>query len=373
MKPETLKLKKITSPSDLPEKEIAVILPSEMSTGVKVPSTFLNSYFTTDETLKNYKGQLELNLEQFTGDKGQLCRDRQKLEIYIGRGDFQGIDLSYQENRAMKGIFALADKQGANEKSPFVILENASDLYEQILEKKKTKNKKDGTTFRDYRDSDKKSIDDALDALVKKPHKIVIKGQSGTDKKGKPLFFFYMTEKPLIDIEYLKADIPEDAVGGVSERDVKDTGRVRIKILPQFLTNYQKFFKYLPRDVSKEIRTACPEVQRMTQPLEDFINYLHRQDNEIVKRRRETIAKALRIEAVYHKNRRRANDNIISYYDIAKRAGFLKDYKLDQRDGTYTVDVLFLEPSKFLHLRARRDKAEAKALEHTEGLSNGKA
>ena len=134
---------------DLPTKEIAVILPSKGATGVKVPSNFLNSYFTTDETLKNYKGQLELNLEQFTGDKGQLCRDRQKLEIYIGRGDFQGIDLSYQENRAMKGIFALADKQGANEKAPFVILENVSEVYEQILDKKVTKKKKDGATFKD--------------------------------------------------------------------------------------------------------------------------------------------------------------------------------------------------------------------------------
>ena len=179
-----------------------------------------------------------------------------------------------------------------------------------------------------------------------------------------------MTEKPLVEIEYLKADIPEDAVGGVTEGEVKNTGRIRIKIVPQFLTNYQKFFKYLPRDVSKEIRTACPEVQRITQPLEDFINYLHRQDNEIVKRRRETIVKALRMEKAYHEKRKITTQKILSFYEIAKRTGYLKDYELDQRDGTYTVDVLFLEPSKFLHLRARRNKAEAKQIGHLGGLDN---
>jgi hypothetical protein len=330
----------------------------------------LNSYFTTDETLKNYKGQLELNLEQFTGDKGQLCRDRQKLEIYIGRGDFQGIDLSYQENRAMKGIFALADKQGANEKAPFVILENVSEVYEQILDKKVTKKKKDGATFKDYSGAEKKEIDDALDNLGKKPHKIVIKGVSGTDKKGKPLYFFYMTEKPLIEIEYLKADIPENAVGGVTEGEIKNTGKIRIKILPQFLTNYQNFFKYLPRDVSKEIRTACPEMRRITQPLADFIDYLHRQDNETVKRRRETIAKALRMEKAYHEKRKITTSKILQFYEIAKRTGYLTGYELDKRDGTYTVDILHLDPSKFLHLRARRNKTESKQIEHLGGLDN---
>jgi len=357
---------------DLPSKEILKAKPSSEQTSlVRTPSDFLNSYFTTDETLKNYKGQLELKLEQFAGDKGELFRHQKKIEMYIGRGDFKGIDLTYQENRAMKGIFALADKQGANEKSPFVILENVSDLYEQILEKKVTKKKKDGTTFRDYSGDEREAIDDALESLGKKIHKIVIKGESGKDKKGKPLFFFYMTEKPLLSVEYLKADISESDVGGITEKNVRETGRIRITLLPQFLTNYQNFFKYLPRDISKEIRTACPEIKRITQPLADFIDYLHRQDEEIVRRRREIIAKTLRIESVYHKNRKRANENIISYYDIAKRTGYLKDYKLDQRDGTYTVDVFYLDPSKYFHLRARRAKADAKALEHSEGLDNG--
>jgi hypothetical protein len=104
--------------------------------------------------------------------------------------------------------------------------------------------------------------------------------------------------------------------------------------------------------------------------LADFIDYLHRQDNETVKRRRETIAKALRMEKAYHEKRKITTSKILQFYEIAKRTGYLTGYELDKRDGTYTVDILHLDPSKFLHLRARRNKTESKQIEHLGGLDN---
>ena len=329
-------------------------VPPDIATKAKVSSHFLNAYFTTDDTLKNYQGNLfDLNPTQ------DIAKTRDKLSIAITRG-FKGIDLTYQENRVMKGLFSLFEKQNSSEDRPFVVLKNIAELYDEILDKKVTKKMKDGYTFKDFSGDEVNKAKDALEKLSREPQQIIVKGQDGFDKKSKkPLYSIYMTEKPLISLEYLKRQIPQSEVNKLTEAELKETGQVKITILPIFLKDYQKYFKLLPKDISKEVREKCPDVKKVSEPLVNFIDYLHRQENKELIRERPTLIKVLKLEAIYKTQKRRTIATLLKCYDIAKRTGYLTDYKIDQKGKYGLVDILNLNPNKFYHLRARGDQKQA--------------
>lgn len=346
---------------NLTGKEVspAVVTP-EIETKAKVSSHFLNSYFTTEDTLKNYQGQLELNLFNAEGDITDITKSKKVLGEVIANKGFKGMELSYQENRVMKGIFSLIQKQDASETRPFIVLDNISQLYEQILEKKVAKKLKDGYTFKDFSGAEITQVNEALDKLSKTPQQIIVKGRDGVDKKGKPTYFFYMKEEALISKEYLKRNIPEGEVDNITEATLKQTAQIKISVLPIFLRDYHKYYKLLPKDISKEVREACPEVKKVSEPIVNFIDFLHRQENAEVRRERPTLIKELKLDKVYKKNKKIAINTLLKCYDIAKRTGYLSDYKIDQKGKYALVDVFYLNVFKYEHLKPKKVTAEAK-------------
>ncbi len=328
----------------------------EIETKAKVSSHFLNSYFTTEDTLKNYQGQGDLFNLSGTQD---ITKTKDNLAVIISKG-FKGIDLSYSENRVMKGIFSLVQKQDASENRPFVVLDNISQLYEQILEKKVEKKLKDGYTFKDFSGAEITQVNEALDKLSKTPQQIIVKGRDGVDKKGKPTYFFYMKNEALISLEYLKRNIPEGEVNSMTETKVRETGQIKISVLPIFLRDYHKYYKLLPKDISKEVREACPEIKKVSEPIVNFIDFLHRQDNAEVRRNRETLIKELKLEKVYKKNKKIAINTLLKCYDIAKRTGYLSDYQINQKGKYELVDVFSLNVFKYEHLKPKKVEGKVK-------------
>ena len=330
-----------------------VPVPPDMATKAKVSSHFLNAYFTTDDTIKNYEGQLELFDFNTTQD---IAKTKANLSTIIANG-FKSITLSYPENRVMKGLFSLLEKQNASEDRPFIVLKNIAELYDEVLEKKVMKRGK----YKDFSGAEVNEAKDALDKLSKETQQIIIKGQDGKDKKGKPLYFFYMAQKPLISIEYLKRQIPESDVNKVTEAELKETGQIKITILPIFLKDYQKYFKLLPKDISREIREKCPDVKKVSEPLVNFIDLLHRQESQEVRRERATLVKELRLEKEYRQKKGRTTETLLKCYDIAKRTGYLADYQIDQKGKYGLVDAFTLNPDKFYHLRVRESQKQAES------------
>lgn len=320
---------------------------------IKVPSHFINSYFTTEDTLKTYQKQLtfDFKMEQ----NKDTTEVKEGLAIMVSKG-FRGINLSYSEKRVIKGIFSLAQKQKANENHPFIVLSNISKLLNEILEKKARKTSPDGYSFKDFFGAEVEQIKKALDNLSKTQQQIIIKGYDGIDKKtGKPMYFFYMREIPLISIEYLKRKIPEDEVEKLTEGELKETGYIKISILPIILRDWHKYFKLLPKDISKEVREKCPEVKRISVTLVDFIDLLHRQNNQEVRRTRSTLTKELKLEKQLKKRGGSYIKRILlKCYDQAKRTEYLEDYKVDQKGTSGLVDVFYLNISRFEYLKPKK-------------------
>ena len=323
---------------------------------VKVSAHFLNAYFTTPDTIKGYLGQLSLPLAQ-----GQdIEQTRQNLETVVTKG-YTGINLEYWENRTMRGIFKLLERSGATEQKPFIILDNKAQLHEVTLERKKIRkrSKADEHTFRDFTRSEAEAVNKALEELAQKQQQVIIKGRDGTDRKGRPLYYFYMREAPLITVEYLKRNIQEAEAEGMTEAHLKDTAQIKITILPMLLRDLQNYFRMLPLDVAREIHEACPDVKKVTRPMVDFIDYLHRHTDPEVTRSRRVIVQVLGLEKEYKAQKNRTTQKILRFYEIAQRTGYLKGYRLDQKGSIELVDVFQLNEDKMYHLKIKATKGLA--------------
>ena len=58
--------------------------------------------------------------------------------------------------------------------------------------------------YKDFSGREIMLVSEAIETLKKNMQQIIIKGKHGTDKKTKkPLYFFYMSERPLIIVDYL--------------------------------------------------------------------------------------------------------------------------------------------------------------------------
>ena len=326
----------------------------------KVSSHFLNSYFTTDDTLKNFQGQLQFNFKA-EGDITDIAKAKNTLAVIASKG-FKGLDLSYQENRVIKGLFNLLQKQKASEQRPFIVLDNVYQLYNEILERKVTKKGE----YKDFSGRETMLVSEAIETLKKDMQQIIIKGRHGTDKKTKkPLYFFYMSERPLIIVDYLYDHISEEQAKGMTEEQLKKKAKIKISILPIFLRDYHKYYKLLPKDISKEVREKCPDIKKVSEPLVNFIDLLHRQDrdglvngNEL-RRTRNTLIKELKLEEQYRKQGKTYVKNVLlKCYNIAKRTGYLEGYETDQKGKTELVDIFYLNIHRYDHLKPRRIKAD---------------
>jgi len=316
----------------------------------KVSLFFLDYVSTTEDTLKKQARQID----KFTKIRGELQGiAERKNSLTNAKGEFLGVTLSVQEDRAIKGIYSLLQKRGASEERPFIILNTKAELYEEILEKTRIDNK-DGKTYQAFSGSATAEIDSAIKRLAEERHTISLKGIDGKDKKGRPTYFHYLAKAPILSVEFLKTNIPENEIAGTSAHKTEKTGFVKISIHPIFLKNYDNYFAMIPKDIPKEIRSACPEITKTTPLMIAFINYLHRQKNIELRRARATMIRVLNIEKQYKKDKTRTTNSLVGCYEIAKRAGYLTEYKLDQQGKHGLVDVLLLNSARFEHTLGKK-------------------
>ncbi len=326
-----------------------------VKTRAKVSLSFLSSYFATAETLERWEKQMELDL----GD-GEKTRDNKKdLQAVIIQG-YKPLSFSNWQNRAIKGLFNLADQQGASYMRPYIVLDSKAQLYEEILDRKTTKKTKDGYAFKDFSGREIQQVERALEELSNPEEipQIIIKGTDQKRQKGKAAGngFFYMAKEPVIRVEYFKGNLTDTEAEKMTEAAIKETGQIRISFAVGFMMG--EYWRFLPKDISGEIRAFCPDVKRVTKHLRNFIDYLHKQATPEVRISKRKILMAAKFSEADIKKRGKAYfDRLLkTYYDIAKRSGYLKDYKLDQR-GTYElVDVLYLNEGKYYHLEQRAKK-----------------
>jgi hypothetical protein len=292
--------------------------------------------------------------------------------------NFKGIKLSLQEDKVIKGIFSLLDKQNASEERPFILLDNFSQLYDEILDRKVTR-KVGGHTVKAFSGGEIKHVNEALESLRTTEHQIIIRGRNGFNKKtNEPSYFMYMTKSPIITrIEYLKTDMTVEEVGGLTEATLKDTAHIKIFMLPKFLQGFKNYYKLLPLDISKEMREKCPGIQP-NKWIARFINLLHRQDKKglaggyELRRTQDWLIEYLGLEAQRSKRGKQhiVNNFLIKCYDVARRLGYLRGYKTDQKGKDGLVDVFHLNVDMFEHLRLKEPEAVIEAQGVVEGVGD---
>lgn len=217
------------SVSDTAPTQEAFLIPFALEDKIKTPTVFLDSYFTTEETLRNKGRQQDLFFE---------APDGKDLNHYII--NFERMELSLWEDRAMDGIFALMDKQGASEKNPTIRFTKAEFLNE-ILEKKNLKKTKDGKEFLDFSGGESNKVWSAFESLMEKPRRIYARKK--IIDKGKEKTVFQILRAPLIQASLTELEIESKYEGTVTEADVMNKGKYTIQILPVILNGFPKAFR----------------------------------------------------------------------------------------------------------------------------------
>lgn len=346
----------------------------------KYPSLLLNNMFTTDDTLKGYQGQLELFDEFSFGGlqdaKKALSKedaDKQLTAVITGKEVYQGLDFSINEQRVTGGICRLLDKQGASEEKPYIVLNNISELYEEILEKKTTK--RHGHASKEFLGGEREDINEGLKELEETTRKIFIRTTKYDTKKKKNIYGLYMYKKPIIQVFRGIEDMTKEGLEAITEKDLETKGKVIIKIIPEFLRRYGDRFKLLPMDLSREIREKAG-IKKAPKVIYDFILFLHnhKEDDIEIRRHRTTIIKELKLyEQLKKRGKKYVNALLFKCYNIAKTTGYLAGYKIDEPSRKHgLVDVFTLNPDKFYHLRGREGQKEAESKDGIKAITYDK-
>jgi len=336
--------------ADLKGKDLskAAPLPSESQTKAKFPRYFLNAMTANIETVKRYEGDLfsdEFELVD-TQDR-KVLKDRFNLIIK----DFHGLSLTYWQKKVVTACFCLIDKQGATAERPTIDIENKSDLYKEVLEKDKKGR---------FGGQERRLFDEALEELQTQKQQVIFK-KGVKNQKGKPQWQYIMVEATLITnrVYNFTADIDEN-----SPTDIKDKASQTIHFNPVIFHGLIDEWRLVPKNVSREIKQACPDVKRVTSLQEDFILFLHGFPSKYnpIRRSRPVLAQELKIDKDYKKNKKRTTEALLQAYEIAKQTGYLTDYLLDEKGKFLIVDVFFLNTDRFEHMKEKPIAAKEEKL-----------
>lgn len=319
----------------------------ELEDKVKMPLNILKAQMTNIETLKNYQASLfSGEYELVTGQDRETLKNNFNLIIR----DFKGLTLDYWEDKVLTACYCLLNRQNSNKLNPHIIIETKAELYQEVLEKNKGGR---------YGGKEREKFDKALKSLQATIHHFVYRKAV---KDGKKLKTEFVTiEAPLITsvvCNYVSENDNENTA-----QDIKEKGRYFISFHPIVLDQIIEHFRFLPRNISKEIKALCSEVKQTTPLMEGFIRWLHAHSMKSteVRRTREALIRELKLDKQYKTQKGRTIKALHQAYEIAKRTGYLKDYAIDQKGKECIVDVFYLNPNKYEHLQTKK-KNEAPLL-----------
>ncbi len=303
-------------------------------TMAKVPRHYLDAMFMHRDTLIRFQsGLLAEGKKQPLPDDLGARLDQVTMLI----PDFRGLRLDSWEKRVVCGCYCHIARQNTSEVRPFILLNNRSALYEEVLEKDRRGR---------FRGRERQLVNQALRKLQQTVQQIVFIGQVGGRRK------IVAVQAPLIrEISY--SFVPPDGCGTV--RSTLAKGKILIEFHPVIFKGLVDNWRLIPKNLSKEIHQVCPDIPKVTALMEDFILFLHKHSSRTaeVRRRRSTLAKELKIEPQYLKNPKRTNESLCRAFETARRTGYLTEYRLDQQGWDGLVDVFLLNPAKFEHLKRR--------------------
>lgn len=321
---------------DLQEKEIRGKRPAELDTKAKVSRYFLNALTINVETLKRYEA--DLFSDSFELIDSQTKKDLKNRFNLIVK-DFKGLSLSYWQKKVVTACFCLIDKKGATDSRPIIEIESKADLYAEVLE---------GRGSGQFLGSEREKFDQALEELQTMKQQVIFH-KNIKDSKGKKKREYIMIEAPLVaGIVYNLTSEGEKTV-----EDIKGKAKISIQFNPVIFHGLIDNWRLIPKNTAREIKSICKDVERVTSLMEDFILFLHGHAPHTleIRRSRPVLVQELKIEREYKKNKKRTTDNLLQAYDIAKRTGYLTDYRLNEKRTGLIVDVFSLNPEKYEHLR----------------------
>jgi len=331
---------------DLPPKEIARTLPPALlETKAKVSRFFLNAMTMNVEQVKRYEADLFSDDFEIIGtqDKARL-----KSQFNLVIKDFKGLNLSYWQKKVVTACYCLIEKRRATAKTPAIAIDNMAELYAEVLEQ-------DGKG--NYAGSERASFNEALEELQTTKQQIIFY-KNIKDDKGKRKREYIIVQAPLISgvVSHLTSDDGK----AVGDEDIKNKASKTIQFNPVIFQGLVDAWRLIPKNITKEIKDAFPDVKKVKPIYEDFILFLHGHGKHMteVRRSRPVLAQELKIEAEYQKNKKRTTESLLQAYEIAKRTGYLKDYQTDQKGKNLIVDVFILNPERFEHLKGGLLEAE---------------
>jgi hypothetical protein len=317
------------------------IAPDTAAGIVKYGKPFLDSLFISNADLAEQKKAFSLD-------------DPKEVEVFIS-GGMEGIDFDLYQERVLGAVLSRFTDDGFPE---WVTLKER-DLYARAgAEQVQTKR---GRLIYPGRESLK--LRRALAGFARTNYPVMIKTFEKYDPKRKQnLYNLEGAFRPLMDVRWVYRSVEEnelkeyrDAVtfsdGGLSYR----FAHWKIKLSPAVLAGIQKSFRLIPCDVYRQIKDH--KGARVTKAEVLFIKWLHKHGMGKTEIRINwlNLADNLKFGAdLRHKDFRAVRATITRLYELAQALGYIERFQASlpsERTEDRTVDVIYLNPRRFHHLK----------------------
>lgn len=311
----------------------------------KVSQSYLDLLFATERTIRKYQTDCRAKNDLIKAEKFEAMLD----------GEFEGVRLNVTEQRIVHGIFnclgdpTLADIDGT------IRLKGFSELHEAMgLERRVTRRGK-----REFNGREVSYVNRAFWNLARKSWKIAYRKETTSPRSRKPLFDVLVTQDPLFRVGYLDQDATGKKLRCVAATAPRPKGvvqpyQIMIKVHPAL---QHRFFRLLPRDPYGELREILPPRQHVQPHQINFIFWLHRHrpGQATIETNKRSLAQEIGLgNFIRAKQRERLEKVLLSDYRLAKRLGYLVDYKQNVPAIHGGVkDVFELNPAMIYHARHR--------------------
>lgn len=327
----------------------AATKPPRSAAKTKVSQSFLNLIFATERTIRRH-----LTASRARND---LVKAEQLGALLTG--GFEGVRLNVMETRLIHGIFNLLGDLAKVTRDGNIEIGGFSELYTAMgLERKRTARGKMEYDGREVQQANK-----VLWGLAGKAQQVVSRKETTPPGSRHPKFDILVTKTPLIQVGYLDKDITGKKVRYVAATASRPRGsaipyRIVIKPHPALVAEYQRYFRLLPRDPYQEIRRILPPGQYVQAHQLNFLSWLHRHrpGQQVIERNKRSLAEEIGLGHLVQGGRWKELSKVIaSNYRLAKRLGYLKEYRQNVPNQSGGVkDVLTLNPAMVVHAGPRR-------------------
>lgn len=317
------------------------IAPDTAAGIVKYGKPFLDSLFISNAGVAERK-------------KAFILDDPKEVEFFIA-GGMEGIDLDLYQERVLGAVLSRFTDDGFPE---WVQLKE-KDLYARAGAEKVQKKRGEMV----YPGHEALKLRRALTGFARTNYPIMIKTFEKYDlKKKQNVYKLEGAFRPLMDVRWVYRSVGENELkeyrnavtfsdGGLSYR----FAHWKIKLSPAVLAGIQKSFRLIPRDVYRQIRAYRPG--RVTKAEVLFIKWLHKHGMGKTEIRINwlNLADNLKFGAeLRHKHFREVRATITRLYELAQGLGYIERFQValpSDRTRDETVDVIYLNPSQFRHLK----------------------